>query len=299
MSLLKFRYLCCILLGLLVIPGVCLAGIPAPAVVHLNASASPSQGIAGSTTLYLTGTGFPAGPITPSDVTVTIAATCGGAPLATATATSAVHILGSSDRLGFVIPVTLAQGTYFASAADSTGGQLFTSGNCSAFKVLRFTGGTPAPTYFLAGNWTGTATVVDSQVENTYSVGASISQTANALTATLMVLGEDGANVYTVTGQINGNKVTFTTATNGIPDGVDASGTISADGLQVSGSDSIETGSGTMTWNGMNALIGMVSLVESGSTDVWTSTVSTDGQHLIGQATTSSGDSASWSLTRQ
>jgi hypothetical protein len=114
-----------------------------------------------------------------------------------------------------------------------------------------------------------------------------------------MVQGQDGANVYTVNGQVNGNTVTFSTTTNGILDGVDATGTISPDGLQVSGSDSIGTGSGTMTWNLLNMLTGMVSLVEPGSIDVWTSTVSTDGQHLTGSATASSGDSASWNLTRQ
>jgi len=135
MRMSKFRYESCILLGLLVLPCVCSAATTG-AVVHLNGSSSPSQGTAGSTTLYLTGSGFPSGPITPADVTVTIAATCGGTPLATATATSAKHILGTSDRLGFVIPSTLAQGTYWASAADTTGGQSFTSGNCSEMKVL-------------------------------------------------------------------------------------------------------------------------------------------------------------------
>ncbi|HSY13266.1 MAG TPA: YncE family protein [Verrucomicrobiae bacterium] len=160
-------------------------------------------------------------------------------------------------------------------------------------------GGGPAPTYFLTGNWTGTATVTDSGVQATYTVGASLSQTGNSLTATLMVQGEDGANVYTVNGQISGNTVTFSTFTNGIPDGVDVTGTISQDGLQVSGSDSLGTGSGTMTWDGQNTLTGIVSLQEPGSTDTWTATVSTDGQHLTGSATADTGDSSSWNMTRQ
>jgi hypothetical protein len=128
-------YLVC---GLLLLPGLSWATVKKAAVpaVMLNGSSSPSQGTAGSTTLYLTGSGFPAGTITPADVTVTIAATCGGASLATATATSAKHIVGTSDRLGFVIPATLAQGTYWASAADTTSGQAFTSANCSEMKVL-------------------------------------------------------------------------------------------------------------------------------------------------------------------
>jgi hypothetical protein len=114
-----------------------------------------------------------------------------------------------------------------------------------------------------------------------------------------MVQGEDGANVYTVNGQISGNTVTFSTFTNGIPDGVDVTGTISQDGLQVSGSDSLGTGSGTMTWDGQNTLTGIVSLQEPGSTDTWTATVSTDGQHLTGSATADTGDSSSWNMTRQ
>jgi hypothetical protein len=136
-------------------------------------------------------------------------------------------------------------------------------------------------------------------VQATYTVGASLSQTGNSLTATLMVQGEDGANVYTVNGQISGNTVTFSTFTNGIPDGVDVTGTISQDGLQVSGSDSLGTGSGTMTWDGQNTLTGIVSLQEPGSTDTWTATVSTDGQHLTGSATADTGDSSSWNMTRQ
>ena len=56
MKLSKLRYACYILLGLLIIPGVCSA-----AVAHLNGSSSPAQGTAGSTTLYPTGGGFPFG----------------------------------------------------------------------------------------------------------------------------------------------------------------------------------------------------------------------------------------------
>ena len=114
-----------------------------------------------------------------------------------------------------------------------------------------------------------------------------------------MVQGEDGANVYTVTGQISGNTVTFSTSTNGIPDGVNVTGTISQNGLQVSGGDSLGTGSGTMTWDGQNTLTGTVTLTEPGSSDTWTSTVTTNGQQLTGSATANTGDSASWSMTSQ
>lgn len=154
-----------------------------------------------------------------------------------------------------------------------------------------------APTYFLAGNWVGTATFVDSGQPTAYTAGASISQTGSSLTATLSVLSTDGADVYTVTGEINGNTVTFTTAKDGTQD-IDATGTISQDGLQVSGSDSTGTGSGTMTWDGLQTLTATVSISDEGG-EVWTGSASTDGQHLTGGATSSSGDSVSWSFTRQ
>lgn len=132
MRLLKFKYLSFLLLGLLVLPAVCSA-VPA---VHLNAWTSATQGFAGTTTVNLTGTNFPATLPTAANVTVTVAATCGGAPLATTTASTTQHILGTSDRVGFLIPATLAQGTYQVSASDSTGSQAFTSANCSSLKVL-------------------------------------------------------------------------------------------------------------------------------------------------------------------
>jgi YVTN family beta-propeller protein len=159
-------------------------------------------------------------------------------------------------------------------------------------------GGGGAPTYFLTGNWSGTATVTDSGVQATYSVGASISQTGSSLTATLMFQGEDGADVFTVNGQINGNTVTFTAVS--IDDTVNVTATISPDGLQVSGSggDGAGTGNGTMTWDGLNTLTGVVNLMVDGN-NTWNSTVSTDGQHLTGSATANDGDSSSWSLTRQ
>jgi|SRR5271167_4500813 len=149
-----------------------------------------------------------------------------------------------------------------------------------------------APTYFLTGNWAGTAT--DDQ-NNVYSIGAAISQTASAFTATVMVQGGDGADVYTVTGQINGNTVTFTTTIDGTQDAV-AMGTISANGLQVSGSGSgDDMGTGTMTWDGRNTLSGMATVLD----DTATGTVSTDGQHLTGKCTLDGFDYLSWNLTRQ
>ena len=132
MRMSKFKYLSFLLPTLLMLPAVC-AAVPA---VHLNTWTSASQGYAASTTVKLTGSGFPSSLPTAANVTVSVALTCGGAPLATTTASSTQHILGTSDRLGFLIPASLAQGTYQVWATDSTGSEAFTSANCSSMKVL-------------------------------------------------------------------------------------------------------------------------------------------------------------------
>ena len=149
-----------------------------------------------------------------------------------------------------------------------------------------------APTYFLVGNWAGTATLNDGQTEEMYMIGASISQGQNSFTATLMVQSQDGVEVFTVNGQINGNMVTLKS----VEGDVDATGTISPNGLQVSGGTSDYTATGMMTWDGMNTL----TATGLDDTDVWNGTVTTDGQHLTGSGTTpSSGGTVSWSMTRQ
>ena len=146
-----------------------------------------------------------------------------------------------------------------------------------------------APTYFLAGNWTGTVTVVEGNNSTTYNVGASISQTVTSLMATLTVLASGNVpETYTVNGVIGGNTVTFGTD-------ISAVATISLGGLQVSGGSGGSTG--TMTWDGLNMLSG--SVMADGTP--WTGTITTtpDRQHLTGGATSPSGDSFSWNLTRQ
>jgi len=99
------------------------------ATVKLNAVTSPSTGAAGSSTVSVTGLGFPSGTISPGNVLVSVSATCGGS--ATTAAASAVQkVLGTTEKIQFSVPGSLAAGTYFVSVSgmDSNGVD-FTSGN--------------------------------------------------------------------------------------------------------------------------------------------------------------------------
>ncbi len=109
----------------------------APTSVKLNASASPSSGIAGTSLIWVTGSGFPSGAIDPASVTIEIQTACGTtAGETSAMATAARSIIGTSDKVQFQIPASVATGKYFVSISGSTtGGAAFTSGNCSALSV--------------------------------------------------------------------------------------------------------------------------------------------------------------------
>jgi hypothetical protein len=105
--------------------------------VKLNANASPSSGSAGTSTVSVTGTGFPPGAISPGSVEVSLAATCGG-PGTTTAASTVQNIIGTSDKVGFVIPGSLAAGNYFVSVSGTSESDVsFSSGSsCSALTVL-------------------------------------------------------------------------------------------------------------------------------------------------------------------
>jgi hypothetical protein len=107
--------------------------------VKLNAWTAPSSGVAGVNNVNIGGTSFPtSGTITPANVVVTIAATCGGTPITTAPGTAVTTVLGSSKRVQFNLPITLATGDYFLTVADSAAGDAdFTtlSGSCSEVSV--------------------------------------------------------------------------------------------------------------------------------------------------------------------
>src|SRR5579884_456486 len=104
--------------------------------VKENTWTTPDNGVAGINDVNVSGTGFPNGTITPSNVVISLAATCGGTPVATTTAISVRAIIGSSKRVDFQIPATLATGTYYVSLSDSAAGDAhFTNATCSAVNV--------------------------------------------------------------------------------------------------------------------------------------------------------------------
>ena len=106
------------------------------AAVILNTWTAPDNGVAGITNVNITGSQFPAGTITPSNVTVNFSLTCGGASVATAPGTSVKTVLGATKRVNVVLPPALATATYFVSIFDNAVGDAnFTSSNCSEVKV--------------------------------------------------------------------------------------------------------------------------------------------------------------------
>ncbi|HEY4382122.1 MAG TPA: PEP-CTERM sorting domain-containing protein [Acidobacteriaceae bacterium] len=103
--------------------------------VTLSSWTSPSSGASGSTVVALTGNGFPSLPIDASAVTVSLSTTCGGSPT-NAAATSVSQVLGSTDRVKFLVPGSLATGTYFVSVAGMNASAVsFASTNCSQINV--------------------------------------------------------------------------------------------------------------------------------------------------------------------
>ena len=123
--------------------------------VKLPAVTSPSSGVAGVTNVNVSGAPFPAGNITPANVVVTFASTCGGSPVTTTGATSVKKVLGATDRVNFNIPAGLITGAYFVTIADSAAGDAdFTTlaGSCSEVQV---TGSAPILNACLAGSSMG------------------------------------------------------------------------------------------------------------------------------------------------
>jgi hypothetical protein len=101
--------------------------------ITLTQDASPSSGTSGSTNVWVTGSGFPSGSFV--SATLSLATTCG----ATGTTTPAIAeeaILGGIERVEFLVPASLATGTYYVSISGSTTGGAFSSGtSCSAVQV--------------------------------------------------------------------------------------------------------------------------------------------------------------------
>jgi hypothetical protein len=104
--------------------------------VRLNKATSPDNGVAGVNSVNVTGQGFPSGTITPANIVVTFATSCGGTVKSTTSASSIKTIIGSTRRVAVVIPGTLDTGNYFVALSDNTAGDAeFTSSNCSEVKV--------------------------------------------------------------------------------------------------------------------------------------------------------------------
>jgi rhamnogalacturonan endolyase len=106
------------------------------ATVKLNALTSPSTGAAGASTVSVTGSGFPSGTISAANTFISLSATCGGSPTV-ATVSSVQNVLGTTDRISFLVPGSLAAGTYLVTVngIDSNGVD-FMSGNCSTLQVV-------------------------------------------------------------------------------------------------------------------------------------------------------------------
>ncbi len=149
--------------------------------VKLNVVTTPSSGLAGTSLVWVTGSGFPAGTISPSDVTIELHTSCGvtGGETA-ATALMVREILGSSQKVEFQVPASVATGNYFVSlSGTTTSGAAFSSDNCSEIAVThsspavgscnpgssmgmlvpaKTTGTTPVTAYVPNGYWEGGAT---------------------------------------------------------------------------------------------------------------------------------------------
>ena len=103
--------------------------------VKLNAATVPSSGTSGTSSVSITGSGFPAGTIPKANVTVTLASSCGGAQVgANATVSSVTNIIGTSDKVAFTIPGSIAAANYYVSVSGTS--PAFSSSSCSEVTVL-------------------------------------------------------------------------------------------------------------------------------------------------------------------
>jgi len=117
---------------------LCLLSVQsASAAVTLTTATQPPTAVAGTSVVYITGTGFPGG-VSAGSVTVSFSAGCLDlSPSATATASGVVHLIGTSDRVSVVVPSSLATGTYAVWVTGS--GPAFASATCSTLNVTSST----------------------------------------------------------------------------------------------------------------------------------------------------------------
>ena len=108
--------------------------------VKLNVLTSPTTGLAGTSVVNLTGSGFPSGSINASAVTLTFSTTCAGSAAATEAPNSVTPLVGTIDRSPFLVPASLTTGNYFVSIkGTSVSGDAFASTNCSEIAVTQTT----------------------------------------------------------------------------------------------------------------------------------------------------------------
>ncbi|MGB8886774.1 MAG: YCF48-related protein [Candidatus Korobacteraceae bacterium] len=106
--------------------------------VKLDGSTSPESATAGENYVSVTGSGYPEGNITPSNLVVDIALRCHGATSASTSAVSVVSASSDSNLISFLLPGELAPGQYFISISDSEEGDAnFESSNCSTVNVAQ------------------------------------------------------------------------------------------------------------------------------------------------------------------
>jgi hypothetical protein len=148
--------LCCVLLVLSAAPGAM-----ATATVKLDAWTNPPSGAAGNSNVNLVGSGFPSGTIAPSAVTISIATSCMGASPTVTTGKLVRHILGTSDRIEFLIPASISKtGNYFVwITGTTTTGTAFASSNCSEVTITATTKALTCLPSSSIGLLTGTTTV--------------------------------------------------------------------------------------------------------------------------------------------
>jgi len=140
-----------VLLVLVLLSGSLL--LAAPTLVTLTSPTSPSHGDPTLTKVNVTGTGFPTGTISPSNVTVTLTPTSPGPPTAQTKAIAVTVVSGSTERITFRIPKSVSvtsPTSYQVSIAGKTStGATFKSSNTAALTInpiLTITTMSPLPT---------------------------------------------------------------------------------------------------------------------------------------------------------
>jgi len=163
--------------------------------VSLSAWTAPNSGAAGVTAVNITGSGFPTGTIPAANVTLSVASSCAGSGTL-ASVNSVTKIVGSTERVQFVIPGSLATGTYYASLSGSTStGNAFSSVTCSAVNVTgaiptanlssstitfaSLSAGTSSPTQTVNLTNTGTAALSISNIAVTGTGASLFSESSN------------------------------------------------------------------------------------------------------------------------